>query len=151
MPQPFVATAVYEPSHPSALALYCSDGRFTESVEELLRSLGHARLDTLTMPGGPGLFNVWMSGMSDSTAIATGAKFLIEGHKIARVILVAHEGCGYYRKHLGGRSPADIREKQEDDLRLAARALQGIRSGLRVDRYYARVADHRVAFDVVPA
>jgi hypothetical protein len=150
MPRPaFSATARYDAAHPNALALYCSDGRFTEPVEELLHSLGHPRLDTLTMPGGPGLFNVWIAGMTDSTAIATSSKFLIEAHKIVRVIAIAHEGCGYYRKHLGQRPPAEMRKHQEDDLRVAARVLSGARSGLRVHGYYARVEQARVVFEHV--
>jgi carbonic anhydrase len=146
---PFVAKAAYDPSHPDALALYCSDGRFTDSVEELLHSLGHARLDTLTMAGGPGLFNLWIAGIGDSTSIASGAKFLIEAHRIKRVILIAHEGCGYYKKHLPGRAPRDVRHQQEDDLRLAARTLETARSGLRVDAFYACIAEGHVAFDPV--
>jgi hypothetical protein len=146
---PFIADVAYDASHPDALALYCSDGRFTEAVEELLHSLGHARLDTLTMPGGPGLFNLWIAGTVDSTAVAGSAKFLIVAHQIKRVIVIAHEGCGYYRKHLGGRSTSDIKKQQEDDLRLAARTLESSRSGLRVDAYYARVADGHVAFDAI--
>ena len=50
----FQSSTPYEPSHPKALAIYCSDGRFTQPVEDLLHSLGHARLDTCTLPGGPG-------------------------------------------------------------------------------------------------
>ena len=150
MPRPpFVARTPYEAAHPSALALYCSDGRFTEAVEELLRSLGHARLDTLTMPGGPGLFDVWLAGMTDSAAVANAAKFLIEGHKIQRVIVIAHEGCGYYRRQLAGRPGPEVRQRQEDDLRVAARALSGVRGGLRVDAFYARVLEARVTFDPV--
>ena len=150
MPRPpFAAKVPYDASHPSALALYCSDGRFTDSVEELLRSLGHARLDTLTMPGGPGLFNLWTAGMTDSTSVASAARFLIEGHKLQRVIVIAHEGCGYYRKQLAGRTPAQIRVQQEDDLRLATRELGGARSALRVDAYYARVSEGHVVFDAV--
>ena len=146
---PFVATVPYDASHPSALALYCSDGRFTEAVEELFRSLGHGRLDTLTMPGGPGLFNVWIAGMGDSTAISGGSRFLIEAHQIRRVLLIAHEGCGFYRKHLSGREPEQIRAQQEDDLRVAARALETARGGIRLDLYYATVAAKHVAFTAV--
>jgi len=53
----FVASERFRPSHPSALAVYCSDGRFTRAVEQLLESKGCARVDTLTMPGGPALFS----------------------------------------------------------------------------------------------
>ncbi len=146
----FVASAPLDASHPGALALYCSDGRFTEAVEELLHSLGHPRLDTLTLPGGPGLFNIWTAGMTDSTSIATAANFLVEGHKLRRVILIAHQGCGYYRHHFGGRPATEIEKLQQDDLRLAAHAIEGMRSGLRIDAYYARVDDDgRVSFDAV--
>ena len=44
----FQGRTAFHEEHPTALAVYCSDGRFTESVEELLRALGHERLDTLT-------------------------------------------------------------------------------------------------------
>ena len=47
--------AHYDAAYPDALAVYCSDGRFTRAVDELLAKLGHPRLDTLTIPGGPGL------------------------------------------------------------------------------------------------
>ena len=148
-PPPFVATVPYDASHPSALALYCSDGRFTEAVEELFKSLGHMRLDTLTMPGGPGLFNVWIAGMGDSTAISGGARFLIESHQIRRVLLIAHEGCGFYRKHLGGQTQEQIRAQQEDDLRVAARGLETARGGLRLDLYYATIAEGHVGFAAI--
>jgi hypothetical protein len=142
----FVAAVPYQPSHPSALALYCSDGRFTEAVEELFRSLGHERLDTLTMPGGPGLFNVWIAGMGDSTAITGGARFLIEAHAIKRVLLIAHEGCGFYRTHMAGRTAEQIKTQQLDDLQVATRALASARAGLRIDAYYAMVVGDRVSF-----
>ncbi len=145
----FSSQATFQATHPNALAIYCSDGRFTAAVEELLQSLGHPRLDTLTMPGGPGLFNVWLAGMTDSTAVAAGAKFLIEGHKIQRVIVIAHEGCGYYRKQLANLPPDEVRRRQEEDLRVAARLLVAARSGLRVDGFYARVSEGRVSFDRV--
>jgi hypothetical protein len=146
---PFTARIAYQASHPSALALYCSDGRFTEAVEELFRSLGHDRLDTLTMPGGPGLFNVWIAGMGDSSAITGGARFLIEAHAIRRVLLIAHEGCGFYRKHMSGRSPDQVRAQQEQDLHTAARSLEHTRAGLRIDAYYATVDGDRVRFALV--
>jgi hypothetical protein len=46
-----------------------SDGRFTESVEELPR------------------------------------------HRIARVVLIAHEGCGYNKTRFGGRRPGRLRAR----------------------------------------
>jgi hypothetical protein len=127
MPEPaFRASRPYEASHPDAMAVYCSDGRFTDAVEELLRGLGHDRLDTMTLPGGPALFNPWLAGMSESITVTAAARFLIEAHSIRRVILVAHEGCGYYRKHCPGLKPVEVRRHQEEDLRRAASALKAM-------------------------
>ncbi len=145
----FLATTPYQPSHPDALAVYCSDGRFTDAVEELLHSLGHPRLDTLTMPGGPALFNAWLAGVSESMTVSASARFLIEAHAIRRVILIAHEGCGFYKKHLSSRTPAEVRAHQEDDLRYAENALR--LTGVSVSLYLAVVDGGRVRFDRVPA
>jgi nitrogen regulatory protein PII-like uncharacterized protein len=122
----FRAVKPYEPSHPDAMAVYCSDGRFTDAVEELLHGLGHPRLDTMTLPGGPALFNAWLAGMSESMTVTAAARFLIEAHAIRRVILIAHEGCGFYKKHLPGAKPADVRKHQEEDLHRAAQALKSM-------------------------
>lgn len=35
----YVSKEKFEASHPDALAVYCSDGRFTDAVEELLHSM----------------------------------------------------------------------------------------------------------------
>ena len=44
MSKPYVALTPYHPSHPHVLAIYCSDGRFTDAVEELASHLGHGAL-----------------------------------------------------------------------------------------------------------
>ena len=147
--RPFLAVEPFEAAHPDALAVYCSDGRFTNAVEELFRSLGHRRLDTVTMPGGPALFNVWLAGMSDSMAIGAAVRFLVEAHGIRRVILLAHEGCGFYRKHYGALGPEAIRSHQEDDLRQAARVLRQTHDSIDVLLYRAGVQNGRVLFTPV--
>jgi hypothetical protein len=143
----FRAQKAYEPRHPDAMAIYCSDGRFTDSVEELLHGLGHARLDTMTLPGGPALFNAWLAGMSESMTVSASARFLIEAHAIRRVILIAHEGCGFYKKHMPSAKPADVRKHQEDDLRLAAEALKHM--PVTIQLYVAVVDEGHVKFELV--
>lgn len=65
MPTPgFVASAPFSEEHPKALAVYCSDGRFTEAVEDLLASVGNRRIDTLTIPGGAALLHFWSAASS---------------------------------------------------------------------------------------
>jgi carbonic anhydrase len=146
-PGDFAAKTPFEQKHPSALAIYCSDGRFTQAVEELLAHLGHARLDTLTVPGGAALLNAWTSSLLDSDHVARAAKFLITGHDISHVVLVAHAGCGYYRQRYPGER--DVKRHQLSDLRAAATALGRVRASLQVATYYAVPDGARVRFERV--
>jgi hypothetical protein len=147
--KPYLAHTAFDAAHPSALAVYCSDGRFTESVEELLKSLGHDRLDTMTLPGGPGLFNVLASGFFELETVKRASGFLIEGHKIREAILIAHEGCGYYRGRMPTSTPDAILAVQEDDLRVAGRLLHDRHPNLKVHLFCARIAQARVLFDPI--
>ena len=148
-PRPFVSTTPYDASHPRALAVYCSDGRFTQAVEELLKHLGHARLDTLTMPGGPGLLNLWASSVLEADQVERAARFLIRAHAIEHVVLLAHAGCGYYRQRSPGRPPGETKQSQLEDLQVAGRALRSARPGLTIELFYASIDGARVRFDPV--
>ncbi len=145
--RPFVAATPYEKGHPSALAIYCSDGRFTTAVEELLAHLGHPRLDTLTIPGGAALLNAWAASVLDADHMQRAAKFLILGHDIRQVVLVAHAGCGYYRQRYPGEK--DVKAYQLADLRAAVGALRRTRSSLEVKAFYAVPAGEQVTFEPV--
>jgi hypothetical protein len=145
----FTSTTPFDASHPNALAVYCSDGRFTQAVEELLHHLGHARLDTLTMPGGPGLLNFWAGSLLEADQVDRAARFLIRGHAIDHVVLLAHAGCGYYRQRHPGLAAEQVKTTQLEDLRVAGRALRTARPGLSVALFYATPDGGRVRFDPV--
>jgi hypothetical protein len=145
----FTATSRFNPDHPPALALYCSDGRYTRPVEELLQHLGHDRLDTLTLPGGPGLLSLASAGFVELDATKRGASFLIAGHRIRDVFLIAHHGCGYYRARFAGKHGETIARIQREDLRAAAATLETAHAGLATHLYYARPQDGLVTFDLV--
>jgi|HubBroStandDraft_6_1064221.scaffolds.fasta_scaffold349910_2 hypothetical protein len=146
---PYVAGTPYDPAHPKALAVYCSDGRFTQAVEDLCHHLGHARLDTLTIPGGPGLLNLWSGSLLDADQIDRAARFLIRGHGIEHAVLLSHAGCGYYRQRFPGQPAAAVKQSQLDDLRAAARAIRSARAGITVALYHATPDGDRVRFDPV--
>jgi hypothetical protein len=133
-----LTTIPFDEAHPPALALYCSDGRFTRAVEELVLKLGHPRLDTLTMPGGPGLLDADAARLAESSSVRRGMSFLIAGHKIRRVILVSHQGCGYYRLRYSGRSAEEIIQLQLEQLRTAERWLKTAHPGVEVSLHFAR-------------
>lgn len=143
----FTTEAPFQASYPDALAVYCSDGRFTSAVEELLRHLEHPRLDTLTIPGGPGLLNHKTSGYSDCDTFSRSAEFLIREHHISIVVLLAHEGCGFYARKFPDLSADDIRRRQREDLALAMAELLETHPRLHVEAYVAVPKGERVQFE----
>lgn len=145
----FTSKAAYLPEHPAAIAFYCSDGRFTEPVEELLKHLGHDRLDTITLPGGPGLLNPMTGSFGDLDSARRGSQFLITGHAITEAILVAHQGCGFYKKKFPSKTPEQVVALQLRDLRVAAEALRRTHGQLVTHMYFARPANGHVTFEPI--
>jgi hypothetical protein len=141
------AKTPYDAAHPKALAVYCSDGRFTEAVEELLSELGHARIDTLTIPGGAALLHVWSADLSAAETVRKSASFLIEGHRLEEVVLIAHAGCGYYRARFSSLPPDQVILRQIMDLGRATAWLRQHHPRVRVCSFFARPEDGRILFD----
>lgn len=143
------STLPFDAAHPHALALYCSDGRFTEAIESLLHGLGHPRLDTITLPGGPALLNLLNSGFADLETVSSALSFLVRGHAITHVFLLAHEGCGYYKSRMRGGTAAAIAKAQRVDLGVASRLIKERHRDVTIQSWYARPANGRVLFDEV--
>jgi carbonic anhydrase len=140
---------MFDPTHPTALAVYCSDGRFTRAIEEHLAELGHARLDTLTIPGGPAHLNLSTARPADRDTVGRAVSFLIQAHHIRDVVLFAHEGCGYYKDRYAGHSADAIEALQRQDLRDAMRQLALTDGKLRITAFVAQVAGGEVMFETV--
>jgi hypothetical protein len=139
----------YESAHPTALAMYCSDGRFTHAVEELLESLGYERLDTLTIPGGPAHLSATTATASETQLIGEAASFLISSHHVSHVVLLAHHQCGHYRQRFFALDEEVMKQKQEEDLRSARQTLISAHPGLDVRTFFATPDDGHVRFDEV--
>jgi hypothetical protein len=137
----FRAKTHFHKKHPAALAMWCSDGRFTHAVEELLSSLGEEGLDTLTLPGGPALLDLTSAGMGALDVVREAASFLIKAHATRTVVLVAHAECGYYRNRYPYEGPEAMRRRQLADIRGAARWLTTNHTGLTVRCFFASIAE----------
>ena len=137
----------FDASHPEALAVYCSDGRFTDAVEELLHYLGYPRLDTLTLPGGAGLVDYTSAGLGAVETVRGSLNFLIEGHGTRHVVLIAHESCGYYKHRFPYESPEAMLRRQLLDLRSAERWIRGAHPTVDVAQYYARTMSGQFVFE----
>lgn len=139
----------FDKSHPDALAIYCSDGRFTDAVEELLHGLGHPRLDVLCMPGGPALLDLGSAGFSALEAVRASASFLIRAHATKHVVLISHQGCGYYKERYRFETPEEIVKQQHDDLKIAAQWVLGQHPDVTLMTYFAKPEGKSVAFHEV--
>ena len=141
----------YDPTHPSTLAIYCSDGRFTHAVEDHCEDLGHERVDTMTLPGGPALLTSGPADLSEVHVFSRAAHFLIEAHGIKHVFLFAHAGCGFYRARCGRLADEAIRRLQIDNLHAAYASLRRHFPQLAVTCCYATPEGNAVTFiDVMP-
>ncbi|HEX5745187.1 MAG TPA: carbonic anhydrase [Archangium sp.] len=146
---PFISHVPYEATHPHVLAVYCSDGRFTDAVEDLAKHLGHDRIDTLTLPGGPGLLNRWSADYLESDMVTRAAHFLIRGHHISEVLLLAHAGCGYYQTRHGSLGADFVAEQQLTDLRTAASELRKAFPTVTVHLYFVRPHGTAIRFEPI--
>jgi hypothetical protein len=143
----WASTLPFEKERIGAVAIYCSDGRYNEQFDEFLHSwLGLPRYDRLTVPGGPGALAGHFAAYREEEALTDQVRFLVESHALERVVLIAHEGCGFYLKKLMI-GEKELRARQEEDLAKAAAKIAGISSRVKVDGFFASVAEGRVVIE----
>jgi len=137
-----------------ALVFQCSDHRTGAALRDFLDnglSL-KGNYDLLAMPGGPQCMTLVEYLPKLSWALSKWIRYLVDTHELKRLILIAHEDCGWYKQlpfHLLGSS--DPRHRQEDDLRRVKQVLARDFPHLRVELYYAAFdsSDH-VTVETVP-
>ncbi len=142
--------AVYESKAPfdvarvGAAALYCSDGRYGDQMDEYLhQGCGWPRYDRLAVPGGPAVLSGDMSVLWEESFIRKSLEYLVRSHQLKYLAMIAHEGCGFYRDWL--HVPADrIQERQIQDMQRAQQRLGLTLPGLEVRILLARKQDGRV-------
>ena len=147
----FTSSAPFEPERVGAVAIYCSDGRYGDAVDEFLhRSLGLPNYDRLAIAGGPAWIGLRSSAsISQYGLVRDQLDFLVLVHALRRVALIAHYGCAYYlRRHPGDADT--ILPTQIEDLRDAARAVRNWYTTLQVETYLARAEAGQVHFYAVP-
>lgn len=145
----FVSSIPYEDERIHAAAVYCSDGRLGDHIDEFLhRGLGLPRYDRVACPGGPVALSGRLSAYYEAQGVEEQLRFLAHVHEIQKVILIAHMGCAYYSRRL--MLPAEwVEAEQMEDLQKALWAVRRIVPGVEVTRYWARVAGTDVVFEAV--
>ena len=130
-----------------AMGVYCSDGRFAAQVDDFLYgALGLTACDRLAVPGGPAFLVGYPSTGREEETLVGQLLFLVDAHQLPYVVLIAHEDCAFYTQRLGV-AAEELQSRQREDLRTAVDRLRGLRDGLRVDAFYARIRGDRVSFE----
>jgi len=139
----------YEAARIHAAAIYCSDGRVGEQIDEFLhQGLGLPRYDRLAIPGGPARLSGSLATFLEGRALEEDLRFLIRVHDLRQVVLIAHDSCAYYRDWLGV-PESSVAKKQREDLEKAARAVRSLNDGLGVKGFLAHTAGARIRFEPV--
>ena len=94
----YVSKVPFDEERVGAAAVYCSDGRFGEQMDEFLhKALGLPRYDRVAMPGGAACLAENTTATFEQAALERQLEFLIREHQLRRIVLIAHEGCGFYK------------------------------------------------------
>ncbi len=146
----FRSPIVWREGFADALVLCCADGRFVPQCEDFLtNSLKVTTCDHFVVPGGAGWLVLDTLTFHAYDVAREYIGFLVERHPIQRVILIAHEDCGFYRHKFPHTDTEAIFAAQVKDLRQAATTLRVWFPQLMVEVYYARVEGEQVEFERV--
>jgi hypothetical protein len=150
-PPLFVSSTPFETERVQAVAIYCSDGRYGDQIDEFLhRHLGLPNYDRVAIAGGP----AWLSYRSSASLVQYGLvhdqlDFLVEAHRLRRAVLIAHYGCAYYLRRLAGDAES-VLATQIQDLHDASETLKNWYRDLQIENYLARAMDGLVHFESIP-
>ena len=142
----YTATTPFEGKRVGAAAVYCSDGRFGEAMDEFLHEgLALPHYDRVAIPGGAACLAGHTCAYHQKNALERQLEFLIKSHGLRRVVLIAHDGCAFYKDlYLGPRTPE---QQQAADFSKAAMLIRTFAPSVDIDAYFARKVDGRVAFE----
>jgi hypothetical protein len=148
MPVSFDSSIPFEHARIEAAAVYCSDGRFGEQVDDLLQNiLRLPRYDRLAVPGGAACLADHFLTHREEEGVQEQLRFLIGVHKLRRIVLIAHQDCAYYTMRLGV-AAAQLERQQRDDLHRAIERVHTLGPHLTVEAYFARkMPNDRIRFE----
>lgn len=139
----------YDHARIHAAALYCSDGRIGEHFDDFLQNgLSLPRYDRLCLPGGPACLAGYPQAHLEEQGMLDELKFLVEVHKLNRIVLIAHQGCAFYATRLELKEPR-LELVQRADLVRAAAFVHHVTGLDGIEAYFARLVEGKVTFERV--
>lgn len=142
----YISHTPFDENRVGAAAVYCSDGRYGEQMDEFLHEGLHLpRYDRVAAPGGAACLAGHMMSSFEKAALERQLEFLVREHQLNKVILIAHEGCAFY-KNLWLAS-ASVRHQQLADLQKAADLIRQWNASVEVQSFFARRIQGKVVFE----
>ena len=143
----YVSTVPWDEQRVGAAAIYCSDGRFGEQMDEFLHnSLGLPRYDRVAVPGGAGCLAGHLMVYHEAQALDRQLSFLITSHALTRIVMIAHENCGFYKSLW--LTEGSIEKQQAVDMKKVADLLRQQHPKIGVEAYFARKVEGKVRFEL---
>jgi hypothetical protein len=144
--KPYQSPIPFDAQRVGAAAVYCSDGRFGEQMDEFLhQSLGLPKYDRVAVPGGAACLAGHMMVHHEAAAMDRQLSFLITSHALSKVVLIAHQNCGFYKGMWIGTTP--LEQQQLTDLQKAADQIHAHHPRVEVEAYFARTIETTVHFE----
>ena len=121
----YVSRVPFDAERVGAAAVYCSDGRYGDQMDEFLHeALGLPRYDRVAAPGGCGCLAGHSIAIREQGAMEKQLRFLIAAHDLDRIVFIAHHDCGFYKQlKLWGKT---IEEQQRIDMAKTAQIVCGV-------------------------
>jgi hypothetical protein len=148
-PGPYTSRLPYEAARIHAAAIYCSDGRVGEHFDDFLQNgLGLPRYDRVALPGGPACLANHPQAHLEEQGVVDELKFLVDAHRLKRVVLIAHQNCAFYVSRL------ELKDRrlelvQRSDLVRAAAVVHRVTGIDDIDAWFARLGDGGIHFEPV--
>jgi len=144
---------VAEPSRVMVIA--CSDGRWRSQTLDFVTN--ELRLDPhfhmVEVPGGIEPLTLLDLVPKDFNFLRRRVHMLVQLHSIRRLILIAHQDCGWYLQRKIGPPTTDIRPRQIADLRHVRARARDLFGDVTVETYFASLdrdgGSSRVVFEAV--
>lgn len=147
---PYNCPIKYESSRIHAAAVYCSDGRLGEQFDDFLQNgLGLPRYDRVALPGGPACLAGHPQAHLEEAGVMDELRFLVDVHKLKKVVLIQHQSCAFYVSRLELKEPR-LELLQKSDLVRAAAIVNRVTGLEAIEGYFARMIDGKLTFEQVP-
>ncbi|HUW34578.1 MAG TPA: carbonic anhydrase [Planctomycetota bacterium] len=144
-PEPIAFEAATPWPQPKAdtLVIQCSDHRFQAQFDDFLwNGLGLQSFDRLVVPGGPQFLMAAAALPKFEWAGRRWLKFLVKHHGLRRLILVAHDDCGWYKDiSVGSIAIPLLRERQIADLRKTPQMVHELVPNVECRLFFAKPND----------